>query len=219
MSAQSISQSRPFLIARAIAGPLFIALVLIQDYTRPGFDPRSMMLSVLALGDGGWVQIANFILAGTLNLLYAVGLWKRLRPGPGGTWGPILIGAYGLGLVTVGILTTDPVDGYPPGATAPVSPSWHGAIHAFGALVVFLLLIAALGVFTRYFFHEGARWWALYCFLSAVVIFALFFGGFTSPAYMVRLVRLATAIGWLGSSIVAIKLIVSTPAVPKLKPR
>src|SRR5690349_4078620 len=87
------SSTRLLLLCGAIAGPLFIFSVLVQDYTRPGFDPRVYLLSLLSLGDWGWVQIANFVLAGVLNLLYAAGLWRRLHPGPAGTWGPLLIGA------------------------------------------------------------------------------------------------------------------------------
>lgn len=128
------SLTRILLLCGAIAGPFFLFIWLVQDYTRPGFDPRLDLLSLLSLGDWGWVQIANFILAGVLNLLYAVGLWRRLHPGRGGTRGPILIGAYGLGLIVVGIFRTDPANGFPPGVPAATQPSWHGDIHALGAL-------------------------------------------------------------------------------------
>ena len=132
------SSTRLLLLCGAIAGPLFIFSVLVQDYTRPGFDPRVYLLSLLSLGDWGWVQIANFVLAGVLNLLYAAGLWRRLHPGRAGTWGPLLIGAYGLGLLVVGVFRTDSANGFPPGVVAPTQPSWHGAIHALGGLFVFL---------------------------------------------------------------------------------
>src|SRR3989441_6541332 len=122
---KTLSLTRILLLCGAIAGPLFIFTVLIQDYTRPGFDPRLDPLSLLSLGDWGWVQIVNFALAGVLNLLYAVGLWRRLHTGRAGTWGPILIGAYGLGLILVGIFRTDPANGFPPGVTAATHPSWH----------------------------------------------------------------------------------------------
>src|SRR5437764_9410500 len=163
------SLTRILLLCGAIAGPLFIFVLLVQDYTRPGFDPRLDLLSLLSLGDWGWVQIANFILAGLLNLLYAVGLWRRLHPGRGGTWGPVLIGAYGLGLVLVGIFRTDPANGFPPGVPAATQPSWHGAIHALGALFVFIMLSAALMVFIRLFLAWKERWWAFYCLASAVL--------------------------------------------------
>jgi hypothetical protein len=195
------------LLCGAIAGPLFIFVLLVQDYTRPGFDPRLDLLSLLSLGDWGWVQIANFILAGLLNLLYAVGLWRRLHPGPGGTWGPILIGAYGFCLVLVGIFRTDPANGFPPGVPAATHPSWHGAIHALGALFVFLMLAAALLVFVRLFLAWKERRWAVYCLASAVLFLLIFFIGFTNAAFMARTLRLAVLIGWMAASLVAIKLL------------
>src|SRR5438876_5695531 len=151
METKTLSLTRILLLCGAIAGPLFILIALIQDYTRAGFDQRLQPLSLLSLGDWGWVQIANFALAGALNVLYAVGLWRRLHRGRGGTWAPILIGVYGLGLITVGVFTTDPAYGFPQGVIAPAVPSWHGIIHALGGLVVFLVLTAALAVFGRLF--------------------------------------------------------------------
>src|SRR5215467_703707 len=116
MQTKTLSLTRMMLLCGAIAGPLFLLAVLVQDYTRPAYDPRLQLLSLHSLGDWGWVQIVNFVLAGMLNLLYAVGLWRRLHPGRAGTWGPLLVGAYGLGLVLVGVFTTDPIPGFPPGA-------------------------------------------------------------------------------------------------------
>ena len=152
------SLTRLLLLCGAVAGPLFILTVLIQDYTRPDYDPRLQPLSLLSLGDWGWVQIVNFVLAGALNLCYAWGLWRRLHPGRAGTWGPILIGVYGLGLVTVGVFRTDPSNGFPPGVIETTGPSWHGAIHALGGLFTFLVLAAALAVFVRFFLAtQGAQ--------------------------------------------------------------
>ncbi len=213
MQTKTLSLTRILLLCGAIAGPLFIFTVLIQDYTRPGFDPRLDPLSLLSLGDWGWVQIVNFVLAGVLNLLYAVGLWRRLHTGRAGTWGPILIGAYGFGLILVGVFRTDPANGFPPGAIAPTGPSWHGVIHALGGLFVFVVLAAALGVFVRFFLERKERWWAFYCLASAVLLLLIFFTGFSNAAFMARTLRLATLIGWMAASLVAIKLL-STPDTP-----
>ena len=210
MQTKTLSLTRILLLCGAIAGPLFILTVLIQDYTRPAFDPRLQALSLLSLGDWGWVQIVNFVLAGVLNLLYAGGLWRRLHPGRAGTWGPILIGAYGLGLILVGIFRTDPANGFPPGVPAATQPSWHGAIHALGALFVFIMLSAALMVFVRLFLAWKERWWAFYCLASAVLFLLIFFTGFTNAAFTARTLRLAVLIGWMAASLVAIKLL-STP--------
>jgi uncharacterized protein DUF998 len=214
MQAKTRSLTRLLLLCGAIAGPFFIFTVLIQDYTRPGFDPRLQALSLLSLGDWGWVQMVNFALAGVLNLLYAVGLWRRLHTGRAGTWGPILIGAYGLGLILVGIFRTDPANGFPPGVTAATQPSLHGVIHALGGLFVFVMLSAALAVFVRLFLAWKERWWAFYCLVSAVLILLIFFTGFSNAAFMARTLRLATLIGWIAASLVAIKLL-SIPDTPQ----
>jgi hypothetical protein len=208
-----LSLTRILLLCGAVAGPLFIILVLIQDYTVPDFNPRLHLLSQLSLGEWGWVQITNFVLAGVLNLLYAAGLWRRLHPGRAGTWGPLLIGAYGLGLIVVGVFRTDPASGFPPGVVTPTQPSWHGAIHALGGLFVFVVLAAALVVFARCFLARKERGWAFYCLISAVLILVIFFWGFTATALTVRTLRLATLVGWMAASLVAIKLL-SAPDTP-----
>src|SRR5579872_6062300 len=203
---KTLSLTRILLLCGAIAGPLFLFTLLIQDYTRPGFDLRIDPLSLLSLGDWGWVQIGNFVLAGVLNLLYAAGLWRRLHPGRAGTWGPLLIGAYGLGLIGVGVFRTDPAHGFPAGVLAATGPSWHGAIHALGALFVFVVLAAALGVFVRFFLAHKKRWWACYCLTSAILLLLCFFGSFTNAALTGLFLQLGVFVGWMAASIIAIKL-------------
>lgn len=209
-----LPQTRLLLLCGAIAGPLFLLTVLIQDYTRPGFNPRLHLLSQLSLGDWGWVQIVNFVLAGVLNLLYAWGLRRRLHPGRAGTLGPLLIGAYGLGLVTVGVFRTDPADGFPPGVVAPAHPSWHGAIHALVAGLTFLALSAAIAVFVRFFLARKERWWAFYCLASAVLMLVIFFGGIGNATLAARTLRLAALIGWMAASLIAVRLLCDPDTAP-----
>lgn len=202
---RSTPKTRPLtgklLLCGALAGPLFLLTVLIQDYTRPGFDPRLVEISLLSLGDWGWVQIVNFVLAGVLNLLYAAGLWRRLHPGRAGTWGPLLIGGYGLGLVVVGVFRDDPANGFPPGVPAATALSWHAAIHDLAGLFLFALLAAALGAFVRFFLERKERWWACYCLSSAILLILSFFVGGA------LFERLGTLVGWMAASLIAIKLL------------
>ena len=201
--------TRGLLLAGAFAGPLFVLTVLFQSYTVPGFEPRLDFLSLLSLGPYGFVQIANFVLAGILNLLYAAGLWRRLHGGPSGTSAPILVAIYGLGLITVGVFTTDPANGFPPGSVHAATPSVHGVVHALGALPVFLSAAAALSLLARRF-HTGSEYgWALYCGASAVLMLAFFFASFISPVLMARFLDLGVLVGWLGASVVAVKLLAS----------
>jgi Protein of unknown function (DUF998) len=72
-----------------VAGPLFLAVVLLQAVARQGFDLGRHPLSLLSLGELGWIQIANFVVTGSLMVVCAVGMRRVLRPGPGGAWGPL----------------------------------------------------------------------------------------------------------------------------------
>ena len=66
--------TRALVTAGVVAGPLFVAVGLVQVLTREGFDLTRHPLSLLSLGELGWVQIANFIVAGVLMLAFAGGL-------------------------------------------------------------------------------------------------------------------------------------------------
>src|SRR5215208_7011671 len=83
----------------AVAGPLYITLGVIQMLIRPGFDPTRHDLSLMSNGDLGWIQIANFVMTGLLVIAGAVGMKHVLPSSRGGTWGPLLVGIYGLGLI------------------------------------------------------------------------------------------------------------------------
>ncbi|MEU8206501.1 DUF998 domain-containing protein [Streptosporangium sp. NPDC049046] len=168
--------TRAMLTCGAVAGPLFILVVVIQDYTRADFDPRRQPLSMLSLGDLGWIQIANFVITGLLNIAFAAGLWRVLRPGNGGTWGPLLIGGYGTGLVAAGVFRFEPAWGYPPGAPPglPDDPGLSYILHGVAFVLLFVSLVAACFVFTRYFAVRGERGWALYCAATGVALLALY---------------------------------------------
>ena len=66
-----------------IAGPLYVAVSVTQALVRPGFDPTRHAWSLLANGDWGWIQIANFIVTGLMTVAFAVGLRRCLAPRPG----------------------------------------------------------------------------------------------------------------------------------------
>jgi Protein of unknown function (DUF998) len=76
--------TRTLLACGVVAGPLFVAVGLLQMLTREGFDPTRHPLSLLSLGDLGWVQITNFVLNGLLFVAAAVGMRRVLRPGRAG---------------------------------------------------------------------------------------------------------------------------------------
>lgn len=175
--------TKALLAGGAVAGPLFIVVGLLQVFTRDGFDLRRHPLSLLSNGDLGWVQIANFVVAGILFAASAVGMRRVLHPGPGGTWGPLLVGLVGVGMIAAGVLVADPADGFPPG-TPPGRPdalSWHGGLHFLVAAVAYLALIAACLVFARRFSALGQRGWARYSVATGVAFLAAWLALFVWP--------------------------------------
>lgn len=207
--------TRYLLRCGVLAGPLFVFVVLVQSYTIPGFDPRHDLLSLLSLGRYGFVQIANFTVAGVLYIASAAGMRRRLHGGPSGMLSPILVGVFGAILIVVAVFTTDPANGFPPGATAARSPSWHGAIHALGALWAFVFCSASLASYIQHFQATKQTGWIVFCAASAISMLVAFFGSFTSQELTARLVDLGVVIGWIGNSVVAWKLLSENAHAPR----
>ena len=169
--------TRVLLICGLIAGPFYLVVGLIQALTRPGFDLLRHDLSLLANGNLGWIQITNLVLTGLLVGAFALGLRRALPAGPGRTWGPLLLGVYGLGLIGAGFFTADPAFGFPPGTPANAHAiSWHGLLHIITAGIGFLALIAACFVLARRFASRRERGWAASSLATGVVFFAAFAG-------------------------------------------
>jgi len=200
------------LLAGGVAGPLvFIIVFLIEGATRPGYSAARNMVSDLAMSDEGWQQIANFLVCGTLVLGLAVGLSRRWRTGAASTWGPRLIGAFGLGLIVAGVFVTDPARGYPPGASLTGEPqTLHGIVHGINAIPTFGALVAAAFVVARRFRQDEA--WGRYSRVVGWAVLALFIlgtpigvleeHGITPPvAGIVQ--RVEIIIGWTWLSLLA----------------
>jgi hypothetical protein len=168
--------TRALLTCGAVAGPLWAAVSIAQAATREGFDLTRHPFSVLSNGALGWLQIANFVVAGVLTVLGASGLHRALRGRPGGTWVPRLTRASGVGLVAAGAFVMDPGDGFPLGTPAgmPASPSWHSYGHMVAGSLTFVTLIAACYVLGRHFSRAGDRRAAL---ASRIAGTALLVGG------------------------------------------
>jgi Protein of unknown function (DUF998) len=166
---------RRALLAGVVAGPLFVTTAVVQILTRDGFDLNRHPLSLLANGPFGWVQSANFILAGLLSIVFAYGVAPQLAGGRGAVAGPVLLTAYGVGLVTGGVFKADPAMGFPAGAPAgyPEQISTSSIIHGFAPPLAFLALVAACLVLARRFAAEGYRVAAAVSVVVAVLCFLL----------------------------------------------
>jgi hypothetical protein len=199
--------TRALLAGGVAAGPLFIAVYIMQVFIREGFDPTRHPLSLLSLGDLGWVQISNFIVTGLLFVASAVGMRRVLRGGPGGLWGPLLVGVYGAALIMGGVFVADPALGFPPGAPegTPEQMSWHGAIHAVAPVLASLALIGACLVFARRFAARRQWGWMAYSLVIAVVDLAP--GVFFSHPWFYIILGVSVGLGLLWLSVMAARLL------------
>ncbi|WP_328460909.1 DUF998 domain-containing protein [Actinoplanes sp. NBC_00393] len=135
--------------ALAVAGPLWAAVSLAQVATRDGFDLMRHPLSLLSTGSLGWLQIANFVVAGVLMVFGAGSLEGR--------WAPRLIRVAGFGMIAAGLLVMDPGGGFPAGhPEVPTTMSWHAIGHMAAGTITFTALIAACYVLARRFAARGS---------------------------------------------------------------
>jgi hypothetical protein len=224
MAQQTASEEAPttqttrLLACGIVAGPLFLAAWLIQAFTRDGFDPSRHPLSLLSLGELGWIQIANFVVTGLLYVACAIGMWRVLHPGRSGTWGPLLVGGLGIGLILAGSFTTDPGAGFPPGAPAgaPEQLSWHGVLHEVGFVVALVSWTAACFVLVRRFVALRRGGWLAACVATPLAVLVLASWPDTDSLSL-RLV-LATAIQFGFLAAVAAHLVRGLPDAPAATP-
>jgi hypothetical protein len=202
--------TKTLLLCGTLTGPLFFAVAIVQALTRPGFNIRLNAISQLSLGDLGWIQIASFLLTGLLALACAIGVRRQLKGQKGGTWGALLVGTFGLGLIVAGIFRADPGFGFPPGAPAgPAMPMSGGAtLHAVGFFLSMLSLIVNCFVFVRRFGSTGQRGWLVYSVVSAVATVALIAlpNVFMSWAGVIVALAGAVAFGWVSAVAAGLRL-------------
>jgi hypothetical membrane protein len=165
--------TRTLLACGALGPVLFVAVVLIEGATRPGYSAWRNAGSQLALGDQGWVQTVNFFVGGVLLLGFAIALRRAIRSGPGSTWAARLVAGIGLCLLLLGVFPINPGLGYPPGV--PATYSLHGAVHFLVGTLMFGVLSALCFVLARRF-ASGAGWagWARWSRAVGVIV-AFFF--------------------------------------------
>jgi hypothetical membrane protein len=208
------------LLYAGVIGPLlFIVVFLVEGLTRPGYSAWRHYVSQLATGDGGWVQVVNFLVCGTLMVAFAIGLYFALRGRRGSIGGSMLLGLFGAALLVAGIFVTDPALGYPVGA-APVHTA-HGMIHGLAGLAAFSLLPASAFVMAWHFASKpGSRRWVVYsagigillvaCFIASTTVSVLDERGVWPNAPTGFLQRIAIIGGWTWISMLALNVLRSS---------
>jgi hypothetical protein len=97
-----------------------VAVSFAQVPFRDGFDITRHAFSFLLVGPGGWLQMLNYLAAGSRYVIAGFGLRRNLG-GPTGGTAQILATTLGAGLVVAGLFPPPPSCGYPPGAP-PAAP-------------------------------------------------------------------------------------------------
>jgi len=201
------SSTHGLLCCSTIAGPLFVTVFVAEGAQRPDYKPLRHPVSSLALGSRGWVQVANFAVAGTLYLAGAAGLNRTRDPLLGARLGPTLFSAVGLGLLGSAAFRTDPVSGYPPGTPdTPAEQSTNMTLHGIAALPIFVGIPAAALAYARRFHRSGNPTWALYSAatgVSMLTTMGLAGAGFNqaprlvNSAGLLQRAAIVTGFGWL----------------------
>lgn len=158
-----MTTERALLLAGVVAGLLFFAIPTVAIFRRPGFDIERHAISMLSLGEGGWIMKAVFILCGILILLCARGIHLQAGPGWTGFLAALLIGGYGAGLILAGIFDAPAGHGFPPGTPQDQEPvmTIGPILHSVAFMVAFGSLIASCFVFALFFAQAQQLVWAV----------------------------------------------------------
>ncbi|MGC3995712.1 MAG: DUF998 domain-containing protein [Propionicimonas sp.] len=151
-----MSTTRPGLVA-GVAGPsLFVVVLLLEGWLRPGYSPLAEYVSALSLGPRGWIQVVSFVVTGACLLWFAAALAREFPTGAASRAGPVLVGIIGACLLLSGPFVMDPA-GTPTGAM-----TTHGLVHGILGAIVFLLMPVVPFVLLRRLGREPTLhglWW------------------------------------------------------------
>lgn len=155
MKAKKLQQELMLVTCGAFVAPMFYLLAVLQLAVRQDFDIRRLPLSYLSIGRLGWIQDFNFFITGVLAVACAIGLKGILRQSKGGRSIYLLVGLFGVGMITAGVFTPDPL----PALGGAPTLSGHGALHMVAFMTAFLSLVATCFVMGRRFAREQRAIW------------------------------------------------------------
>jgi hypothetical membrane protein len=179
--------TRRLLACGAVAGPLFVVVILVDGALRPGYRPVRQVASELAVGPTGWIQITNFLVSGALFLAFALGVRRALRPRPAAWIAAALTSLFGAGLIASGLFVTD--------VSGQAQHTWHGTAHNAAGSVVFLSLPLLTFTWTIHSARHRCWIWAITSAMTGVTMLLLI-QGLAVPEYRGLYQRLTMALGW-----------------------
>lgn len=156
-----------------VAGPFYLAFGLILALTREGFDLSRHALSLLTLGEGGWLQILNLALTGIMVIVAGGGLLRAIQMR--GRGAGIAVVVAGAAIALAGLFRPDPVAGFPTSAEETMSAS--GMVHLALGAVQFAAFAAGALLLARFFASRGERGRAAWSRIAGIVILIAFVAG------------------------------------------
>ena len=162
------------LTAGMVAGPIFAAISFTQIPFRDGFDVTKHAFSFLLVGPGAGLQIANYLLTGTLFAVSGVGL-RRALGGKAGKAAQVFATTLGAGLVLAGLFPPPPSYGYPEGAPAgaPSELSTTAVLHGVGFGLGVTSWVALLLVLSAWLRRRAQHRWAVSALITGLALFAV----------------------------------------------
>jgi hypothetical membrane protein len=158
-----------------VAGPFYVIVSLVLALTRPGFVLSQHALSLLTLGDGGWMQRTNLVLTGVMVAVAGLGMTRAIRNGRGLAMG-VLCAFDGLALMLSAVFLPDPVTGFPPGSEGGHF-STSGVLHLLFGALGFVAIAAAAWACAGWGRDEGLPGLARASRLLAICVLVGFIGG------------------------------------------
>jgi hypothetical protein len=181
-----------------VAGVFYLVVGIAQGLFRDGFSFAEHPLSLLMLGDLGWIQRTNLFITGLMVIAAAVGFQRATKPDKRAIKTGIALGIYGLALIGAGVFSPDPVDGFPePSSVADATTS--GVMHlAFGA-IGFIALATTAFFMAGWFRYRNETLAANRARLAGLVILFGFLGGAVLATSTVGVILLWIAVltGWV----------------------
>jgi hypothetical protein len=162
----TITRTRLAALAGMTGSMLFVVVFTIVGWLLPGYNPFSMYVSALSLGPSGWIQMGNFVISGSLLLVFAWGIAQEFPTGKASRTGALLLGIIAACLFLSGPFVMDPM-GTPRG-----NESLHGLVHGLLGGMAFTFMAVICFVFLRRF-REDPEWrWFRGPTLAAGVVIA-----------------------------------------------
>lgn len=199
---------RVLLNSGIVAAAIFIVVPTVLTFTREGFDIRRHAISMLSLGEGGWMMKAVFILSGLLVLACAVGIRAELMRGQGGIVAPLLIAAYGAGLVLAGFFNAPAGMGFPAGTPQDQLPvmTMGPILHSVAFMIAFGSLILACFVFGVHFWQAGQASWAAVSLAAGIALPVLIGLGMSATISPGIAFYWAARLGWAWLAMISVLL-------------